>query len=430
MVLVSGMIKHMFTDSVVIQIESGKGGDGIVHMHREKYRPRGGPDGGDGGKGGDVIFEVLPTLNVLNKFRNNELFKAADGKNGGPSNRTGKSGRDLVITVPPGTIIYNEETAELLADLTGPNQRFLAAKGGRGGRGNQHFASPRNQMPLTAERGEPAEAFTIRLDLKLVADVGLIGMPNAGKSSILAATTNARPKIDNYPFTTLEPNLGVVELDPDRTMVLADIPGLIEGASEGTGLGIDFLKHIQRTRVLIHVLDGWSEDVVRDYETINQEMEYFDERLAELPQIVVLNKVDLPDVAERLPDLQKVFKKKGVILLGVSAVARIQLRELLWKAWEELQRLPAETELESMPVYQAVVDPNAFEIEQEDEHTWRVSGKAIERAAAMTWWDQPGSVRMFQRKLTGMGIEKALRMAGIREGDSVVIGDWELEWQD
>ncbi len=285
-------------------------------------------------------------------------------------------------------------------------------------------------MPLTAERGEPAEAFTIRLDLKLVADVGLIGMPNAGKSSILAATTNARPKIDNYPFTTLEPNLGVVELDPDRTMVLADIPGLIEGASEGTGLGIDFLKHIQRTRVLIHVLDGWSEDVVRDYETINQEMEYFDERLAELPQIVVLNKVDLPDVAERLPDLQKVFKKKGVILLGVSAVARIQLRELLWKAWEELQRLPAETELESMPVYQAVVDPNAFEIEQEDEHTWRVSGKAIERAAAMTWWDQPGSVRMFQRKLTGMGIEKALRMAGIREGDSVVIGDWELEWQD
>ena len=427
---IQGMIKPMFIDSIVIQVESGKGGDGIVHMHREKYRPRGGPDGGDGGKGGDVIFEVLPTLNVLNKFRPNEVFKALDGKNGGPSNRSGKSGKDLVITVPPGTMIFNEESTELLGDLTAPGQRLTVAKGGRGGRGNQHFATSRNQMPLTAERGEPGEAFTLRLELKILADVGLVGMPNAGKSSILAAASNARPKIASYPFTTLEPNLGVVMLDPDRSLVMADIPGLIEGASEGTGLGIQFLKHVQRTRVLIHVLDGWSEDPLKDYETINQELEYFDEGLARLPQIVVLNKIDLPEVAEKLPALKKALKRKNVAFMGVSAVAHTNLKEMLWKAWDILQETPLEAAEEAMPVYRAEVDPNAFEIDQEEEDLWRVSGKAIERAAAMTWWDQPGSLRMFQRKFAGMGIEKALREAGIKAGDTVVVGEWEFDWQE
>ncbi|NLB70962.1 MAG: GTPase ObgE, partial [Chloroflexi bacterium] len=230
----------MFIDSVLIYVSSGKGGDGMVHMHREKYRPRGGPDGGDGGRGGDVILKVNPTLNTLNRFHYNQKFLAKPGKNGGPSNRTGRSAPDLVLEVPPGTIVYNDETTDLVGDLTDGDQTLVVAKGGRGGRGNQHFATSRNQMPLTAERGEPGEEFVLRLELKLIADVGLVGLPNAGKSSILAATTRATPKIAEYPFTTLEPNLGVVQLDLDNSMVMADIPGLIEGASEGIGLGFDF----------------------------------------------------------------------------------------------------------------------------------------------------------------------------------------------
>ena len=245
----------MFIDSVVIEVSSGKGGDGMVHMHREKYRPRGGPDGGDGGRGGDVVLKVNPILNTLNRFHYNQKFAAQAGKNGGPSNRTGRSAEALVIEVPPGTVVFNDETAELLGDLVGAEQTLTVARGGRGGRGNQHFATSRNQMPLTAERGEPGEEFVLRLELKLIADVGLVGLPNAGKSSILAATTNATPKIADYPFTTLEPNLGVAQLDLDTTMVLADIPGLIDGASEGVGLVIDFLRHIQRIRILIPVLD-------------------------------------------------------------------------------------------------------------------------------------------------------------------------------
>jgi len=236
-----------------------------VHMHREKYRPRGGPDGGDGGKGGSVILQVVPTLNTLNKFHHNEIFAAENGKNGGASNQSGKSAPDLIIPVPPGTIVYDDESTRLLGDLVNAGQTLVVAKGGRGGRGNQHFASSRNQMPLTAERGEPGEIFVIRLELKLIADVGLVGMPNAGKSSFLAATTNAKPKIADYPFTTLEPNLGVVELDEENSLVLADIPGLIEGAHQGIGLGYDFLRHVQRTRVLIHILDGLSEDPYEDY---------------------------------------------------------------------------------------------------------------------------------------------------------------------
>ncbi len=419
----------MFIDSVVISVASGKGGDGIVHMHREKYRPKGGPDGGDGGRGGDVILKVNPILNTLNRFHYNQKFAAGAGKNGGPSNRTGKSADDLVIEVPPGTIIYNDESAELIGDLVNPDQTFTIAKGGRGGRGNQHFATSRNQMPLTAERGEPGEELTIRLELKLIADVGLVGLPNAGKSSILAATTNATPKIAAYPFTTLEPNLGVVQLDLDTTLVLADIPGLIEGASEGIGLGFEFLRHIQRTRILIHVLDGLSEDVYSDYVDINAELDMFDERLGELPQIVVLNKMDLPDVESKYEALKDKFSAEGVELMPISAVTHLNLRELMWKAWQRLQELPSEPVETQLPLYRAEEDPNAFEIEQTEEG-WIVSGKRIERAAAMTYFDQPGSVRRFQKFMAGIGVDKALRKAGIQEGESVFIGDWELSWQD
>lgn len=419
----------MFIDSVVINVASGKGGDGIVHMHREKYRPRGGPDGGDGGRGGNVILKVNPTLNTLNRFHYNQIFAAPVGKNGGPSNRSGRSAKNLVIEVPPGTIVYNDETAELIGDLVEEDQTLVVAKGGRGGRGNQHFATSRNQMPLTAERGEPGEEFTLRLELKLIADVGLVGLPNAGKSSILAATTNATPKIAAYPFTTLEPNLGVVQLNLDTTMVLADIPGLIEGASEGVGLGYEFLRHVQRTRLLIHVLDGLSDDPYVDFETINSELDMFDERLGALPQIVVLNKMDLPMVAEKLPTLSKRFEKEGIELMPISAVSHMNLKELMWKAWHQLQELPVEAVEQSLPVYRSEEDPDAFEVEKTDEG-YIVTGKRIERAAAMTFFDQPGSVRRFQRFMAGIGVDKALREAGIQEGESVFIGDWELAWQD
>ncbi len=419
----------MFIDSVVIYVSSGKGGDGMVHMHREKFRPKGGPDGGDGGRGGDVILKVNPTLNTLNRFHFNQKFAAQVGKNGGPSNRTGRSAENLVIEVPPGTIVYNDETTELVGDLVEADQTLIVAKGGRGGRGNQHFATSRNQMPLTAERGEPGEEYVLRLELKLIADVGLVGLPNAGKSSILAATTRATPKIADYPFTTLEPNLGVVQLDLDNTMVMADIPGLIEGASEGVGLGFDFLRHVQRTRILIHVLDGLSEDPLEDFETINSELDMFDERLGNLPQLVVLNKMDLPMVAEKFPDLSQNLAEKGITLMPVSAVSHLNLKELMWKAWQQLQELPIEPVETTLPVYRAEEDPDAFEIEQTDEG-WFVSGKRIERAAAMTFFDQPGSVRRFQRFMAGIGVDKALRNAGIQEGESVFIGDWELTWQD
>jgi len=316
-----------------------------------------------------------------------------------------------------------------LGDLVEAGQQLLVAKGGRGGRGNQHFASSRNQAPLTAEKGEPGEAFNLRLELKLIADVGLVGVPNAGKSSLLASVTNATPKIANYPFTTLEPNLGVVELAHDKTMVLADIPGLIEGAHMGVGLGFEFLRHIQRTRVIVHLLDGLSEDPLSDYSQINSEMALFDEKLAEKPQIVTLNKIDLPMVAEKLKDLQASFKKLGVKLFPISAVAQTNVRDLMWQVYEMLENAPEPAEVAELPVYRMEEDPRAFRIEEE-EFGWRVVGKSIERAAAMTFWEHPGSLRRFQRMMNVIGLEKALREAGVQEGDSVFIGDYELEWQD
>lgn len=419
----------MFLDTTNIYVQSGKGGNGMVHMHREKYKPRGGPDGGDGGRGGSVIIEVVPTLNTLTKFHYNQRFIAEEGKPGGPNNRSGKSAPNLVIQVPPGTIVINADTEEVLGDLVEAGQQLLVAKGGRGGRGNQHFASSRNQAPLTAEKGEPGEAFNLRLELKLIADVGLVGVPNAGKSSLLASVTNATPKIANYPFTTLEPNLGVVELAHDKTMVLADIPGLIEGAHMGVGLGFEFLRHIQRTRVIVHLLDGLSEDPLSDYSQINSEMALFDEKLAEKPQIVALNKIDLPMVAEKLTDLQASFKKLGVKLFPISAVAQTNVRDLMWQVYEMLENAPEPAEVAELPVYRMEEDPHAFRIEEE-EFGWRVVGKSIERAAAMTFWEHPGSLRRFQRMMNVIGLEKALREAGVQEGDSVFIGDYELEWQD
>lgn len=420
----------MFIDQAKIFVRSGKGGDGFVHFHREKFVPRGGPDGGDGGRGGDVILEVSYSLNTLANFRHQTRFIAQDGAKGGKNNMTGKSAENLIVKVPAGTLVYDDANGQLLGDLVEKGQRLVVAKGGRGGLGNQHFATPRNQVPHMAERGEPAQEFDLRLDLKLIADVGLVGVPNAGKSSLLAAVTNANPKIADYPFTTLEPNLGVVDLDGENTLVLADIPGLIEGAHMGVGLGFAFLRHVQRTRVLIHLLDGLSEDPLADFAQINSEMALFDPNLGTKSQIVAFNKMDLPDVQSRWPEIQKALAKRGVEAMPISAVTHENLMPLLWRAHELLKNAPQPEIEQALPVYRPVEDPKDFTIERLPEG-WRLHGAAIERAAAMTYWELDSSVRRFQHLMEHLGVEEALRKAGIAQGDTVFIGDdYELEWED
>ena len=312
----------MFIDEAKIYVKSGNGGNGAVHFRREKYVPRGGPDGGDGGRGGDVILKVKHTLNTLSSFRYNQKFIADDGKNGAKQKMTGRSADDLIIYVPPGTIVYDDDTGELLGDLTERDQELLVCKSGRGGRGNIHFVSARHQVPRVGEKGEPGEEKNLRLELKLIADVGIVGVPNAGKSSLLAAVSNATPKIANYPFTTLEPNLGVVELDFDNSLVFADIPGLIEGAHQGAGLGDAFLRHIQRTKVLIHVLDGMADDPIADFSQINSEMALFDPALKKKSQVVVFNKMDIPEVQARWPEIRAELESHGYEPMAISAMAR------------------------------------------------------------------------------------------------------------
>ena len=402
----------------------------MVHFRREKFVPLGGPDGGDGGRGGNVIFEVKVTLNTLSAFRQNEKFAAEPGKKGGGSEMTGRGGKDLIIHVPPGTVIYDAETGALLGDLTTAGQQLQVCKGGRGGLGNQHYATSRNQAPRMAERGEPHEEKLLRLELKLIADIGIIGLPNAGKSTLLAALTNAKPKIGDYPFTTLEPNLGVANIDDDTTVVMADIPGLIEGAAEGAGLGHDFLRHIQRTRVLIHMIDGLAEDPLADFSQINNELSLFDTKLGDKPQIVVLNKIDQPDVQERLKAIKASFKKQKVELITASAMARTNTRDILIAAYRKLGEMPVEEVEETLPVYKPDVDPNLFEVTQEESDKWRITGVAIERSAKMTYWEHDGSIRRFQKLMERLGVDKALREAGIQEGDTVYVGNFELEWKD
>ena len=419
----------MFIDEATIEVRSGKGGDGAMHFRREKYVPRGGPDGGDGGRGGDVILEVDHKLNTLNAFRHQARYRADDGGRGARQNMTGRSADDLVIPVPPGTLVYDEETGLLQGDLTEPGQQLTVAKGGRGGRGNARFANAVRRAPRIAEKGAPAEERVLRLELKLIADIGIVGVPNAGKSTFLSAVTNAKPKIAAYPFTTLEPNLGVAALDPDTNLVLADIPGLIEGAHQGVGLGHDFLRHIQRTRVLVHLLDGLAADPLLDFAQINSELALFDPDLAAKPQVVALNKLDLPDVQERWPEIRKALKERGFNPLAISAVSGENVRQLLYRAAQALEQAPPPPKQTELPVYRVAADPNAFTIEREPDG-WRVVGEAIERAAAMTYWEYYDSARRFQRILETLGVDAALREAGVQPGDSVYIGNHVLEWED
>ena len=401
----------------------------MVHFRREKYVPRGGPDGGDGGKGGDVVLLLSPKLSTLSSFRRNRHFRAESGRRGGPNNRNGRSADDLIIPVPPGTIVRDDDSGDLVGELIDKVDRLVVARGGRGGRGNSRFANSRNQAPRMAEKGEPGADSWLNLELRLLADVGIIGVPNAGKTTFLAAVTKARPKIADYPFTTLQPNLGVVDLDDDSTLILADIPGLIEGAHSGTGLGTDFLRHLSRTRALIHLIDGSAPDPLADYSQINAELALFDIDLADKPQVVAVNKLDIPEVAEGWNELLAAFNQVQVSPLPVSALARDGLREVLNKA-RELAQLFQVPEVEQVPVYRAEPDGWAFDIRRDIDGAWLIESEGLERAAAMTYWEYEEAVRRFQRLLVRIGVNEMLREGGIKAGDTVRIGDHELEWEE
>lgn len=417
----------MFMDTARILVKAGDGGAGLMAFRREKYVPFGGPAGGDGGKGGNVVLRVNPHLNTLTNFRHRREFKADRGKSGGNFNRTGASADDMVIEVPPGTIVRDDATSNLIADLTHPGQEVIVAHGGRGGRGNARFKTSTNQAPRMAEKGEPGEERWVQLELKLIADVGIVGLPNAGKSTLLSVVSGARPKIADYAFTTLEPNLGVAYVD-DREMVVADIPGLVEGAHLGVGLGHAFLRHVQRTRLLIHMLDGTSSDPVGDYVQINTELSLFDPALGEKPQLIAFNKIDQEEARARMPAVRKALARRGAQFFAISALTRDGVTELMNKALETLSAMPPVEQVEEVPLY-APEDEDEFQIAREGA-AYRVTGKRIERAAAMTYWEYDEAVERFQRVLYSLGIADALREAGATKGDTVLIGEYELEWAE
>lgn len=417
-------------DLVKITVRAGKGGNGYVSFRREKYVAAGGPDGGDGGKGGDIYFIVDSGVNTLADFRYKKKFVAEDGERGDGRNRYGKSGASLYIKVPAGTVVRDMETGRTIADLTEVGEKCLIAKGGRGGRGNAKFATATRQVPKFAEEGEEGESFELMLELKLLADVGLVGFPNVGKSTILSIMTAAKPKIGNYQFTTLVPNLGVVKLDNGADFVLADIPGLIEGAHTGAGLGHEFLRHIERTKLIIHVVDcsqSEGRDVVKDFKIINGELELHNPKLAKRPQIVVANKMDVPGAEDNFERLKKVTDKLGYELFAISAVTNKGLKDVFYRVSEMLKNIVPEEEEEEI-VYEAEIkDTSEFEISFEN-NMYIISGKVVEKVMRNINFDDYESVQYFQRFLDMKGINKQLEKMGINEGDTVRIGDVEFEY--
>ncbi|MBI3943049.1 MAG: GTPase ObgE [Chloroflexi bacterium] len=420
--------ENAFLDEVKIHVQAGDGGNGIVAFRREKFVPRGGPNGGSGGPGGDVILEASPHQNTLIAFRRSRYYKAKRGAHGQGSDKTGRSGEDKIIPVPSGTVVRDAETGEMLGDLIEPGEQVIVARGGRGGRGNAAFASSTNQAPAFAEKGEPGEERWILLELKLLADVGIIGKPNAGKSTLLAATSAARPKIADYPFTTLAPNLGVVEVEY-TSFVMADIPGLIEGAHSGIGLGDRFLRHIERTRVLVHMLDGATEDPLADFATINAELELYDPALSRRPQIVVLNKMDLPQARAMWPEIQGEMQRRGFPVISISAATGEGVRDLIYAVAHLLETNPLPAYPQELPVIRPEIDPDLYYVETDGPGHFSVYGKRLERLAAMTDWDNDEAIARFQRVLKVMGVFQALQEAGVEPGDTVAIGQAQLEWE-
>ncbi len=419
----------MFYDRAKIYVRSGDGGDGMISFRREKFVPLGGPDGADGGKGGDIIFVVNDHLNSLMRFHRSNHYRANHGSHGGRKNQTGANGKPLRVEVPPGTIVRDAEKGHVLADMTEVDQEVTILTGGRHGRGNARFVSSVNRSPHIAERGEPGEELWLELELKLIADVGIVGVPNAGKSTLLSVVSAAKPKIANYPFTTLQPNLGVVSMGDYETMVLADIPGLIEGAAHGIGLGHDFLRHVERTRVLIHLLDGSAKEPLTDWAMINQELAMYDTRLEDRPQLVVLNKMDLPDGIAWEPLIEEEVVKAGYEFKSISAVTGEGVQEVMYRIKQMLDETPEPEPVAETIVIQAEEDEDEFRVEQVEDG-WRVHGKAIERVAAMTYFEFQETALRFQRIMEGMGITAALDKLGIEEGEMVHIGNESLEWLD
>ncbi len=425
-------------DQARIEVRAGRGGDGASHFRREKYAPRGGPDGGDGGRGGDVILEVDEGLRTLIDFRYAKRFHAEDGRPGGDNDCTGPSGSRVVVKVPPGTLVYDDESGRLLADLSAPGQTLLVCRGGRGGHGNAHFVSPTNQAPTIRERGEPGAEHQLRLELKLLADVALVGYPNVGKSTLISRLSAARPKIANYPFTTLTPNLGVVRVDEGMSFVLADLPGLIEGAAEGKGLGHQFLAHLERARGIVHVLDlsGFERpDPVADYEVIRHELAAYDAGLAALPEVVVLNKVDLPAAAERAPEIEAELRRRGVRrVCQVSAVSGQGLPAVLQTLSALLREEPAETVVARRAAESADEEPeptaDGYEVAELEEGLFEVSGREVERLVAMCDLNNDEALMRLHRQLTRLGVIAALRDAGCQDGDVVKIGEEYLDFTE
>ena len=424
----------MFIDYAKIYVNAGKGGNGAVSFRREKYIAAGGPDGGDGGKGGDVYFEVDSDTNTLIDFRYKKKFKAENGQNGEGARKSGKSGEDLYIKVPIGTIIKDAKTEEVLADMSEKGQRTLVLKGGRGGKGNTHFATSTRQAPRFSQGGEEGEEKELILELKLLADVGLIGFPSVGKSTILSVVTAATPKIADYHFTTLEPNLGVVKPEYGDSFVMADIPGLIEGASEGTGLGIQFLRHIERTRLLLHVIDvsaSEGRNPVEDFYIINKELEKYSKKLAKRKQIIVANKIDAMQDPKLYEDLEKLAKDNNMEIFKISAATGEGIKELIHEVSKMLKTLPKEQQVE------VSTQRKIYKLEEEEPYTiikkddmYIVDGPAIRELMRKVNMEDYESMYYFQKRLEEMGVNKKLKDAGVQEGDTVKVFDYLLEWED
>lgn len=415
----------MFLDEATISVRSGKGGDGAASFRREKHVPRGGPDGGDGGDGGDIVLVADKQVGTLLPFRYKRKFAAADGGNGEGHKRFGKDGKSVKIAVPVGTVIKDAETGEALADLTRVGQRYVAAKGGRGGRGNMHFVSSVRQAPTFAEKGEPAEARSLALELKLMADVGLVGLPNAGKSTLISAISAAKPKIADYPFTTLEPNLGIAAAG-ETSFVVADLPGLIEGASEGRGLGHRFLKHAERTRIVCHVVEcapADESDPIENYRTIAREVNTFSEMLRGKPIVIALSKTDLviPELVEELKSALEA--EAGVEVFPISAVAHQGLQPLLFCLAEAVRAEPEEEAVVVLEPTPVDAEKDSWQVVREDGE-FAVVGRRLERLVAMTDLHNDEALRMLHRKLVGIGVIGSLQEAGVNDGDTVRIGEF------
>ena len=430
----------MFSDKVRIFIKSGKGGDGHVSFRRELYVPAGGPDGGNGGHGGDIIFQVDKGLNTLGDFRHNSKYIAQSGEEGGKKRCTGKNGEDLIIKVPEGTVIYDDESGKVIADMSGDNMKETILKGGRGGKGNMNYATATMQAPQYAQPGQDAQERWVRLELKVIADVGLVGFPNVGKSTLLSRVTNARPKIANYHFTTLNPNLGVVDLDGSKGFVIADIPGLIEGASEGIGLGHEFLRHIERTKVIIHMVDAASvegRDPIADINAINAELEAYNPELLKRPQVIAANKIDaLYDDGSESPidKLRKEFEPKGIKVYPISAVSGQGLKELLYAVRSLLDTMAQEPvvfekEMDISEMYNS--EAEAVNVTKDDEGVYIVEGARVDRMLGYTNLESEKGFSFFQRFMRENGILDQLKELGIEEGDTVRVGEYlEFDYYD